>query len=278
MTEAILNSRARGAKSARSAKSATTRMFYVWMAAACLLIAVVGFLPTYFVPMAQGHYHAPPMVHVHGIVLFSWVAFFLTQTWLVASGRTIDHRAWGVLGVSIVTAMVFIVTAVVSLRIAQAQLPGQPAGVDHAVRAFAWVSISGLLFLTPVFVLAIVYVRKPEIHKRLLLLMTIAMLGAPIARWFLVFLAPAPDPNAPPPPAGLPVASAPPVFVSIPPALIGDLLLVIAMLYDWRTRGRPHPAYLIGGAALLLVQLTVVPVAESPAWQAVATALGHLAG
>jgi len=275
MTEAVLNSRASGA---RNTQGATTRRFYVWMAAACLLIAVVGFMPTYFVPMASGHLNAPPMVHIHGIVLFSWVAFLLTQSWLVSSGRTIDHRAWGVLGVSIVTAMVFIVTAVVSLRIAQASLPGQPAGVAHGVRAFAWVSIGGLLFITPVFVLAIATVRKPEVHKRLLLLMTISMLGAPIARWFLVFLAPPADPHALAPPIGLPVVSAPPVFVSIAPALVGDLLLVVAMLYDWRTRGRPHPVYLIGGAIMLLLQLTVVPVAESPAWQAIAATLGHLAG
>jgi len=206
------------------------------------------------------------------------VAFFLAQTWLVASGRTIAHRTWGMLGVAIVTAMAFIVTAVVSLRIAQASLPGQPAGVAHQVKAFAWVSISGLLFILPVFVLAIVNLRKPEVHKRLIVLMTISMLGAPIARWFLTFLAPPPDPNAPPWPAGLPEVSAPPVFVSIAPGLLGDLLLVAAMIYDWRTRGRPHSVYVIGGAILLLVQLTVVPVSESPLWQAVAGAIGRLAG
>ena len=260
------------------AREGASRMFYVWMASACLAIAVLGFMPTYFVPIAKGSFKAEPIVHIHGLILFSWVAFFFTQTWLVAQGKTLAHRTWGMLGIAIVTAMTFIVTAVVSMRVAQASLPGQPAGTAEGVRAFAWVSIGGLAFIVPVFILAIVKLRDSETHKRLILLMTVSMLGAPIARWFLTFLAPPPDPNAPPWPAGLPQVAAPPVFVALTPALIGDILLVVAMVYDWRTRGRPHPVYLIGGAILLFLHLTMIPVSNSAAWQSIAAAIGHLAG
>ena len=261
MAEAVMTARTKGV---------SARRFYVWMAATCFAIAVLGFMPTYFVPMLHGQFNAPPIVHIHGVVLFSWVAFFFAQTWLVANGRTLDHRAWGVLGVSIVTAMAFIVTAVVSMRIAQASLPGQPAGLAHDVRAFAWVSMGGLLFIVPVFVLAIVNIRKSEIHKRLMLLMTISMLPAPIARWFLVLMAPPADPNAPLPPAGLPVILVPPVFVSIPPSLVADLLVIAAIVYDWRTRGRPHPVYVYGGIALIAVKLLNWPISLTPLWQSFA--------
>ena len=254
-----------------------TRRFYMLMSASCLAIAVLGFMPTYFVPMARGTFRVEPIVHLHGLILFSWVAFFVTQSWLIAQGKVLAHRTWGMLGIAIVTAMTFIVMAVVSMRIAQAQLPGQPAGVDHAVRAFSWISISGLIFIVPVFTLAIVKLRDTETHKRLILLMTIAMLGAPIARWFLTFLAPAPPPPVIVP--GLPYVAMPPsIVVTIAPALVGDLLWVAAMVYDWRTRGSIHPVYVVGGAIMLLLQLTVVPVAESSVWQAVAAAIGHLAG
>ena len=255
-----------------------SRRFYVWMASACLAIAVVGFMPTYFLPLAQGRFRGEPIVHIHGLVLFSWMAFFFTQTWLVATGRTLAHRSWGMLGIAIVTAMTCIITAVVSMRVAQASLPGQPPGTAESVRAFAWVTIGGLVFIVPVFILAIVKLKDSETHKRLILLMTISMLGAPIARWFLTFLAPSPDPNAPPWPAGLPQVVAPPVVVSMTPALLGDILLVVAMVYDWRTRGRPHPVYVIGGGIMLLIHLTMVPVSKSAAWQAVAAAIGRLAG
>ena len=229
MADAVMGARVR-----------STRRFYVWMATSCLAIAVLGFMPTYFVPMARGSFQAEPIVHLHGLILFSWMLFFLAQTWLVAQGKVLSHRSWGMLGIALITAMTFMIVAVVSMRIAQAQLPGQPADALHAVRAFEWVSISTILFIVPVFTLAIVKLRDTESHKRLVLLMTISMLGAPIARWFLTFLAPpAPPPIVVP---GLPPAFAPSIAVTIAPALVGDLLLVVAMIYDWRMRGRVHPS------------------------------------
>lgn len=262
------------------AAKVSTRWFYAWMAMTCLAIAVLGFMPTYFVPLAAGTFKAEPIVHIHGMVLFSWCALFCTQTWLVAKGGTLAHRSWGMLGIAIVAAMVCVVTAVVSLRISQAATPGMPAEQAFGLKSFAWVSISALVFFVPVFVLAIVNIKKPDVHKRLMLLGTISLLGAPIARWFLTFLAPPPDPNA----AvfllanGNPAPVAPPIEVAIPPSLVGDILWVVAMVYDWRTTGRVHPVYIIGGAIMLVVQLTLSPIAHSDAWQSIATAIGHIAG
>jgi len=254
-------------------QSETSPQFYVRMAAICLAIAVVGFMPTFFLPLVQGRFVAEPIVYIHALILYSWVTLFFAQTWLASKGRIAAHRTWGMLGIAIVTAMTFIVTWIVSMRISQASQPGQPAGMAHAVRAFEWVSFSGLvLFLVPVFVLAIVYVRRTEIHKRLMLLFTMGLMGAPIARWFFVLLAPPAVPGAPQSDAP------PPVSVTIAPGLAGDLLIVAAMMYDWRTRGRPHPVYVVGLAYFVVLQVTVTPVADSSAWQAVATAIGHLAG
>jgi hypothetical protein len=243
-----------------------TRWFYAWMALSCLVVAVVGFMPTYFLPLVQGKFQAPPVVHIHGLVFFSWTAFFCVQTWLVASGQTLAHRTWGVLGISIATAMVFLVfaTVVVRTNIMEA------AGYGAAMRAFSWVQVSGMLFFGTVFALAIVNLKKPDVHKRLMLLGTISLLDAPIARWFLTFL-------APPPPAVGPVPP-PPVFATFPPALVADLLLVAAIVFDWRTRGRPHPVYLIGGAALLIVQATRVPSSATPLWDSIALMIQHLGG
>jgi hypothetical protein len=268
MTEAVLGSRAR---------TDTSRWFYFWIAATCWTIAVLGFMPTYFLPLAQGKFHEPPLVHLHGIVLFSWMTFFVAQSWLVASGKTLTHRTWGVAGVSLFSIMVSVITATVSMRVAQASMAGQPAGLAHDVKAFAWVTMGGLAYMIPAFTLALVNVKRPETHKRLIVLTIVSMLAAPIARWFLTFLAP---PLLPPPvlPAGVPFVSVPPPVVAVAPALVGCLVLVAAMVYDWRTRGRPHRVYVIGGAFLLLYIVSIPVVAETAAWQAVATALGRLAG
>ena len=72
-----------------------SRSFYVWMAGAFLLIAFGGFTPTYWAKVAAGTFHAEPIIHIHGILLFTWTCFFFVQTALVASGRILDHRAWG---------------------------------------------------------------------------------------------------------------------------------------------------------------------------------------
>ena len=187
-----------------AAKAAAPRYFYVWMALAYLVIAVVGFMPTYFVPVAKGAFQGEPILHIHGLILLSWLVFFFVQSLLVARGETLAHRTWGVLGVSIYTAVVFIVIAVVSMRIAQASMPGQPAGVAHDMRAFEWGDCAVLLVGAPTFVLAIAFVKRPEIHKRLMLLVTQGLMAAPIGRYFKFFLSPRADPNAPPWPAGLP--------------------------------------------------------------------------
>jgi hypothetical protein len=253
------------------ARVGESRPFYVWMSGICLVIAVLGFMPTYFMPLARGTFAAEPVVHIHGLILFSWVVMFFTQSLLVARGRVLAHREWGLLGIAVMTAVVFIIVTLVSLRIRQASAPGLPPGMAHDVRAFEWPIFSGAIYLAVLFVLAVTTIRRPHVHKRLLLLATISMLGAPIGRWFMVLL-------SPPPGAGDSQLSVPPVSVLVTPSLVADLLVIAAMIYDWRTRGRPHAVYLFGGGVLLLLQITAVPIAATAAWQSVAAALGHLAG
>ena len=89
---------------------------------------------------------------------------------------------------------------------------------------------------------AILYVSRPEIHKRLMLLATVSMLAPAIARvLFAVSVGIGP---------GLRPGLGPPRSIEsvLMPALIADALIVAGVIYDMRTRGRPHPAYLIGGA------------------------------
>ena len=113
---------------------------------------------------------------------------------------------------------------------------------------------------------AIVWVKRAEIHKRLMLLAMIPLMHAAFARLFAAAFAPA-DAKGPPP-----------VFVSVPPGLMMDLLIVAAMVYDWRTRGRPHPVYWIGGALLLADQTLAVPLSATSTWMAIATWVQSLAG
>lgn len=240
---------------------ASGRYFYFNMALACAAVAFLGFAPTFFVPLAAGKFSAPPSIHIHGLVFFAWSLFFVYQAWLPVAGRTATHRSVGIIGVSLATAMTIfgVIAAVTSMQRAAA-LGQKDAGI-----AFSIVPLGGIVAFAVIFALGIVMVRRTEVHKRLMLLAAISILDAAVARWFLTFLAP-PGPPGPPP-----------VAVTIPPALVAYLLLVVAIVQDWRSRGRPHAVYVIGGIALLAMKLLSVPISESHAWHAFAGGILALA-
>jgi len=247
---------------ARTRVRADAEYFYVYMAISCVAIAFLGFAPTYWMPVVRGTFKAAPVVHIHGLVFFAWSIFFVYQTWLAASGRLARHRMVGMIGVSFATAMT-ILGIMVAINMMQAAAAG---GFAEAGKAFALVPLSSIAFFAVVVGCAIGNVRRPEWHKRLMLVAMVSLLGAAIARWFLVFLAP-PGPPGPPP-----------VMVDVMPSLLGCSLLVIAMLRDWRLTGRPHPAYLWGTGALVALKFLQLPLSGTAAWQAAAGALLALAG
>jgi hypothetical protein len=236
----------------------TGRHFYVRMAAACVAVAVIGFAPTYWLPLVRGTLNVPPIAHVHATVFYGWTLLFLFQTWLAANRRLTRHRAWGVFGVALVTTMCFVgmAAAITSLKLSTAD------GFGPASQAFTIVPVSGIVFFAALFTLALVNVKQVETHKRLMLVATVSLLQAAVGRWFLLFLAPGTLGGGP--------VSPPPVVVTILPGLVSDLLIVAAMVYDRRTTGRVHPVYWIAGGALVALQVLRVPLSTTSAWTEIA--------
>lgn len=224
--------------------------FYVRMAALFILTAMVGFVPTYWTPIARGTIAVSPIVHLHAALFFGWTVLFFVQTRLAAAGQLARHRALGVFGVALATGMLFvgIATSIQSMKHTDA------TSFAAAGRAFAIVSVSGILIFAVLVAVALMNVRNPEIHKRLMLVATASILQAPIGRLFLLAFRPV-GPLGPPPVARTPSAG-----------IVTDLFIVAAMVYDRRTRGRVHPAYWLGGASVLTVQLLRAPVSETRVW------------
>ena len=65
------------------------------MALACMATAFLGFAPTYWMPLAHRSFSASAVIHIHGLLFFSWTLYFVFQSWLVASGQTIADIANG---------------------------------------------------------------------------------------------------------------------------------------------------------------------------------------
>lgn len=245
----------------RARVASPARYFYFHMALACAAVAFLGFAPTYWLPLAHRSLSASPVVHFHGFLFFTWTVFFAFQSWLAASGRIARHRALGIVGVSLATAMT-IFGFLVSVHVMK---HSAAFGQTDAGIAFSIVPFSGIAFFAVVFSLAIANVRQGEVHKRLMLLAGISLLDAAVARWFLTFLAP-PGPPGPPP-----------VPVTIAPALVAYLLLVVAMVHDRRTNGRIHPVFVYGGLALVAVKLLNWPISMTPGWHSLAGGILALA-
>jgi hypothetical protein len=242
---------------------ADSRRFHLWMATVFVLVAFGGFTPTYWAKLAGGTFQAPPIVHVHGFLLFSWTLFYLVQTAWIASGRTATHRAWGLAGISLFSVLIcaIIATRITTLRLDDAR------GLGEASLRFSAVVFVAVPVMVGLFVAAIANVRKPEIHKRLMLVLMASMMTPALARLFLTYLAPPGAADGPPPP-----------FVSIPPGIVATLLIVVAIVYDWRTRGRPHKAYIYGGLIVVAELFLAVAVAGTQTWMNIARSLEHIAG
>jgi FtsH-binding integral membrane protein len=88
------------------------------------------------------------------------------------------------------------------------------------------------------------YRRRADVHKRLLTLATIALLGAPIARL----------------PFGAQVVGLPGVFA------LADLFLVACIAYDITTLRRVHPATIWGGLAIVVSQPLRLAISGTGLW------------
>lgn len=228
--------------------------FFFAMALVFAAIAFAGFARTYLIPVATGRFGGPALVQVHALLFFGWTILWALQVRLAASGRRDLHRAMGLAAISLATAMlctsVFLVARTLNVNIA---LPD--------ARLVALLPLTQILMFAGFFAAGVVNLRKPEVHRRLMLLATVSLLNAPAARIALAFLAPGVTALDDP---GLTTG------VRLGAALIGalvlHLLIGVAMVHDWRTRGRPHRIYVIGVAIILLVQVLRVPFARTPLW------------
>ncbi len=227
-----------------AAERGADRRIYLGAALVIAVVVLVGFAPTYYLRPGATLDPLPVHIHVHGILFTGWIALLVAQATLVASGRVSWHRTLGRGGAALAALMV------VAGSYAGIQTARREAGFGFPDEAESFLTIP--LFSMAAFavlVAAAVFARhRPQVHTRLMLLATVSLLDAPIARW----------PGAP---------GAVGVFVLV------DLFVVAGMLHDLWSRQRVHPAYLWGGALILASQVLREPVGRVEAWHAVARLL-----
>ena len=231
------------------------RLFYLGLAAAITAAVVLGFSRTFFLrawfpEWARAHGAPETIFYVHGVGFAAWFLLLLVQPSLVTAGRVDLHRRLGVFGAGLAVLMVILGT--VGALIAA----GRPTGfvnVPAPPLQFLVVPLADIALFGVFVTLAIVNRGRPQRHKRYMMLASIAIVEAAVARWpFAVMAAPSPVPG----------------FSTLD--LFVDLFLVPMVVWDLASRGRLHPVTLGGGAALIVVQPLRMMLGGTDAWLAFA--------
>jgi hypothetical protein len=232
---------------------------FVAYALVCFAIAIGGFVPSFWLPAARLGFGGTWLVIFHGVMFSAWSALFLSQTVLVERGRVIDHRAWGLVGISLASMLLLLgfATAVASL---EARLA---AGFADRARAFTIVPITSVMLFFGFFAAAIANIPRPDWHKRLMMVATGAALVPAFARIFFVLL----DGRA----IGATAATSPPGTpeMALRPSAAVLVLLLVTAIADGRRRGKLHPAWLWGMGIFAAACVARVPLSRTPAWYAV---------
>jgi hypothetical protein len=216
----------------------TKRLFFVVMASFVVVTAFVGFAPTFYLRSSfSPKDELSILLHVHGLVMSTWITLFLVQTVLLARGSRILHQRLGWLAAGIATAMVVLVSAAVIEQMRRVP-PTPPPPIALALSAFDIVAFVILVGS------AILLRKRPEWHKRFMLSATIVLLGAPIFR-IIQFT------------TNIDITKA-----LILQFLVTDLFFVPCFAYDLLARHRIHPAYLYA-FALILIEQAVQPLVIS---------------
>ncbi len=219
--------------------------FYLCMSLLIAVVVVYGFSHT----IAENLLHASPLspfiLTIDAIVFPGWVLFFILQSALVRSRNVRLHRTLGWFGLALAVGVLVIgyLTAIGMDRFFW------EASNDAEPPAFLIVQLMDLSSFAIPLALAIYWRRRPEFHRRLMLIASCGLTDAAWARFPLLPLAFSP--------AGV------------------DALVLLGIVRDLIVDRRIHKVYLYAFPLLIVVQLFCVQtyLHASPWWVGASHAL-----
>jgi hypothetical protein len=228
------------------------RVFYSGMAILLCACVYIGFSPTYF---QAGMLRAPlpsPILHVHGAVFTVWMLLFVVQAALISARRVKWHRSFGTIAFCFPPIMIVlgVMAAIDALH------RGVRIGpLDPSVSAA--IPLIGIVGFTIVICASWRARRRPDAHKRLILIATMGLVAAAFGRfpWARIGL---------PPAAG---------------AATGlGILLLILIAYELISIHRIHRSTMWAAPLVFASVALAVPIGMTPAWRAFAALLNRTIG
>lgn len=226
------------------------RRLFMAAAIAFPLVVLAGFGRTYYF---KGYFDVPPLasalVHIHGLLMTTWVGLFMAQVWFISSKRVRVHQRLGYGGIGLA---ILIVAAgyVTALRAAKYGAASTPPGVSPM--AFLIVPLFDLLMFAILFGAAVYYRKKPAAHKSLMLLTAVNFLPPAVARIPIAALQ----------------ALGPLWFFGFPTVVA----LVCLGLESWRYR-RLNRVFLVGTLLLIASYILRLMIMGTSTWMEIAMSL-----
>lgn len=199
------------------------------------LLVLAGFTRTFFIPVAQGTFVRPLVVHIHGALFFGWTGLLCLQALLAATKRLRLHRKIGSLAGWLIVPMLVMGTIVA----ARDTVHDFRSGDGEAALSFFYGELADLAMFGLLAGAAMLMRNKPDFHKRWVIMGSLGLLGAAIGR--------------------IPEIRDYGLYI-----FIG--LIASVFLYDLVSRGAVHLATVIGAATLLSLNLTEEPIGNTRAW------------
>ena len=243
---------------------AIDRWIFVFMAVWFIAIVLTGFIPDSIMKVGMVRAGArppfPPVLHMHAVLMGSFLLLLLTQTWLMATGRRALHMKFGIAGVILAAALVavgFVLAPTMyheTWNALQSAPPNARAKLQEAVSIKEDILLLqmriGILF--PLFLAIGIRARNGNagLHKRMMILATVMALPAGIDR----------------------IAWLPSTIPASP--LSVDLYTVLAispmLVWDVVRNRSVHRAYWIWFAVTIPFAVVVNLLWDTPAWHATA--------
>ena len=217
--------------------------YYYAVSIGLAVVVLAGFARTYYL---KGLFGAPPLsllLQIHGAVMTLWYALFIAQVSLVATRRVALHRKLGIAGVGLAS-LVAVLSTMVSFSLAKREMLAHPDSTDAPLLLGLQLFAIVLPFVILVS-LAVHLRRRPDYHKRLMVLAMLSVLGPAITRLPLSFIANH-DPSV--------------------AAIIDIGCVLICVTADTIRNRRLHPAFGWGGLFVIGSIFAVFPFAQSSIW------------
>lgn len=202
--------------------------FYLLIALTLVVFVVVGFAPSYYLRILTDPPPLTTLLHVHAVVFTVWMGLFLAQVGLVAAHRVDLHRKLGI--ASAIFAGVVVVVGVLSVFQTALSNHVSPSGL--APPQFSAIGFASIGLFAGFIALGIGFRRRPGLHRRFMILGFVASISPATARVLRILdLQQHRD-------------------ILIP--LFAALFVAACIVHDWRKYRVVHPAYVVGGLAIVV--------------------------